>query len=94
MYWNTQDLILIDSPGGTSPDVINGMWVSTIDNLYAVGLTQLPVPYGLGLRFDGSEWRQVDMGSQRSVTAIDGTTNTNVFIGTKGGGILRGVTTP
>lgn len=94
VYWNTQDLILIDSPGGTSPDVINGMWGSTIDNLYAVGLTQLPVPYGLGLRFDGSEWRQVDMGSQRSVTAIDGTTNTNVFIGTKGGGILRGVTTP
>lgn len=93
-YWNTQTLVLIQGPGGTQPDVINGLWGSTPDNLYAVGLTQVPVPFGLGLRFDGADWRLVDMGSQRSVTAIDGTTNTNVFIGTRGGGILRGVVPP
>jgi hypothetical protein len=90
-YWDTQTLRLLDGPGGTLPDVINGLWGSSVDNLYAVGITQLPVPFGLGVRFDGSDWRMVDMGSQRSVTAIDGTTNRNVFIGTKGGGVLRGI---
>jgi hypothetical protein len=94
-YWNTQDLVLIDSPGGTLPDVINGLWGSSVDNLYAVGLSQaVPVAFGLGVRFDGSDWTLVDMGSQRAVTAIDGTTNQNAFIGTKGGGILRGVVPP
>ncbi|MBK7858323.1 MAG: Ig-like domain-containing protein [Archangiaceae bacterium] len=94
-YWNTAELSLIDSPGGTLPDVINGIWGSSVDNLYAVGVSQaVPVVFGLGVRFDGSDWRQVDMGSQRAVTAIDGTTNTNAFIGTRGGGVLRGVVPP
>lgn len=94
-YWNTQELSSIDGPGGTLPDVINGLWGSSVDNLYAVGLSQpFPVAFGLGVRFDGSDWRLVDMGSQRSVTAIDGTTNTNAFIGTKGGGVLRGIVPP
>jgi hypothetical protein len=93
-YWNTQDLVLIQGPGGTQPDVINGLWGSSPDNLYAVGLTQLPVPFGLGIRFDGADWRLVDMGSQRAVNSIHGTTNTNVFIGTRGGGVLRGVPPP
>ena len=91
-YWDTQTLRLIQGPGGTQPDIINGLWGSAPGNLYAVGLTNVPVSFGLGLRFDGADWRLVDMGSQRSVTAIDGTTHTNVFIGTRGGGILRGVT--
>ncbi len=93
-YWDTTTLRLIDGPGGTLPDIINGLWASTPDNLYAVGATQTPVPSGLGIRFDGSAWSIVDTGSQRGVTAIDGTTGTNVFLGSKGGGVLRGVPPP
>jgi len=90
-YWDTTELKLLSNPGGTSPDVINGLWASTPDNLYGVGFTQLPVKSGLGIRFDGSQWRPIDTGSQRSVLSIDGTTSDSVFIGTEGGGILRGI---
>ncbi|MBL8955564.1 MAG: Ig-like domain-containing protein [Myxococcaceae bacterium] len=93
-YWDTTTLRLVESPGGTSPDVISGLWASSPDNLYAVGVTQIPVSSGLGLRFNGAEWRQVDTGSQRAVTSIDGTAATTVFIGSRGGGVLRGVAPP
>jgi hypothetical protein len=91
IYWDTEDMIVIDGPGGVQPTAINGMWGSTVDNLYAVGVVSLPFSFGMGVRFDGSEWTLVDTGSQREVLAIDGAAPLNVWIGSRGGGILRGV---
>jgi hypothetical protein len=91
VYWNTEDLIVIDGPGGVQPTAINGMWGSSVDNLYAVGVVTLPFSFGMGVRFDGSEWTLVDTGSQREVLAIDGAAPLNAWLGSRGGGILRGV---
>ena len=90
-YWNTADLTVINGPGGILPDVVWGMWGSSIDNLYAVGSSVTPVPFGFALRFDGIGWRMVDSGSQRAVTAIDGWAPSEIWLGTEGGGILRAV---
>ncbi len=90
IYWNTATLSTIE-PLPIRPDVINMMWGSTIDNLYAVGLTTQPVKFGFALRFDGVNWHLVDSGSQRNVTAIDGISPTNIWLGTEGGGLLRAV---
>ncbi len=90
-YWNTLDLTVINRPAGISPDVVWGMWGSSIDNLYAVGSSVTPVPFGFALRFDGINWRLVDSGSQRAVTAIDGWSPSDIWLGTEGGGILRAV---
>jgi hypothetical protein len=94
VYWNTEDLILIDSPGGVQPDRINGMWGSTVDNLYAVGVVSQPFSFGMGVRFDGAQWTLIDTGSQRELLSIDGAAPLNVWLGSKGGGILRGVAPP
>ena len=90
-YWNTADLTLIDAPGGILPDVVSQLWGSSIDNLYAVGSSVTPVPFGFALRFDGIQWRLVDSGSQRAVTAIDGWSPSEIWLGTEGGGILKAV---
>ncbi len=90
VYFDNVDLQVIQSPGGVYPDRVNGMWGSTIDNLYLVGFTSYPVSFGFALRFDGADWAMIDSGAQREVTAIDGSSNTEVWVGTKGGGILHG----
>lgn len=91
MYFDTVKLNAIDVPGGIAPDFINAMWGSSIDNLYLVGSTAVPVPFGLALRFDGADFRLVDSGSQQMVTSIDGSSNTEVWLGTEKGGVLRAV---
>jgi hypothetical protein len=90
-YWNTADLTVIDAPGGILPDIVSGLWGSSIDNLYAVGSSVTPVPFGFVLRFDGINWTLVDSGSQRAVTAIDGWSPSEIWLGTEGGGILHAV---
>lgn len=90
-YWNTENLTVIDAPGGLIPDVINGLWGSTVDNLYAVGSMTFPIQSGLALRFDGYQWRLVDSGAQRPVTSIDGKSSTEIWLGTNAGGVLRSV---
>jgi Bacterial Ig-like domain (group 2) len=90
-YWNTEEVQVIDAPGGLIPDVINGLWGSTVDNLYAVGSMTFPIQTGLALRFDGYQWRLVDSGSQRPVTSIDGASSTEIWLGTTSGGVLKSV---
>ncbi len=94
VYWNTAELTVIEAPGGISPDVVNGLWGSSIDNLYMVGSSVTPVPFGFALRFDGINWRLVDSGSQRAVTAIDGWSPSEIWLGTEGGGLLHAVPPP
>lgn len=91
VYWDTTDLKALNALGGVVPFSVSALWGSSIDNLYAVGLAQLPAKFGFALRFDGVTWRLVDSGSQRKVTAIDGSSATNVWVGTEGGGLLRAV---
>ena len=91
VYWDTEQLRAIDSPGGLSPDLVSRMWGSSIDNLYAVGFTSVPLRFGFALRFDGAFWRLVDSGASRASLTVDGSSNTDVWIGTRGGGVLRGV---
>ena len=64
------------------------MWGSSIDNLYAVGFTSVPLRFGFALRFDGAFWRLVDSGASRASLTVDGSSNTDVWIGTQGGGVL------
>ncbi len=90
VYFDNVNLNVIQSPGGVLPDTVNGLWGSTIDNLYLVGVSTFPVTFGFALRFDGADWSLIDSGAQREVTAVDGASNTEVWIGTKGGGLLHG----
>jgi hypothetical protein len=91
VYWDTTTLQLIDVPGNVLAEAYRGMWGSSIDNLYAVGNALTPQIFGLAVRHDGASWRAVDAGSQRKATSINGISNTEIWIGTEGGGILRGV---
>lgn len=90
-YWNTEELQVINTPGGLAPDVIWGMWGSSVDNLYAVGALTFPIKTGLALRFDGYQWKLVDSGAQRPVLSIDGRSATEIWLGTASGGVLRSV---
>jgi hypothetical protein len=91
MYWNTEELQTFDAPGGVLPDIVNGLWGSTVDNLYAVGLMSFPFQAGFAVRYDGYQWRLVDSGAQRMVTCIDGKSSTEIWLGTVSGGVLRSV---
>jgi hypothetical protein len=91
VYWDTQELNIIQGLGGVVPNNINAMWGSTVDNLYAVGFATVPFEFGMGVRFDGSDWKLIDTGSQREVLSVDGAAPLNVWMGSKGGGVLRGV---
>jgi len=91
VYWDTVALKVVDGPGGILPDIVNGIWGSSFDNLYMVGSSVTPSPFGFALRFDGLNWRLVDSGSQRGVTAIDGSGPSEIWLGTEGGGILRAI---
>jgi len=94
VYWDTAMLNLVDSTGPVRVDVANGLWGSSMDNLYLVGLASLPAPFGFALRFDGAQWSLVDSGSQRAATCIDGRAKDVIWIGTAGGGVLRAVPPP
>ncbi|MFL5319013.1 MAG: hypothetical protein ACJ790_05105, partial [Myxococcaceae bacterium] len=94
VYWDTTKLNLLDQPGNTYPKQITAMWGNKPDNLYAVGLTSFPTTSSFAIRNDGAFWTPVDVGSERLPTAISGSSDTEVWIGTVGGGILRGVTAP
>lgn len=94
VYWNTAELSAVEALGGISPDVVTGMWGSSIDNLYMVGLAQFPAVFGFAMRFDGINWTLIDSGAQRKSTAIDGNSPTNIWIGTAGGGVLKAVPPP
>lgn len=93
-YWDTANLNVINQPGGTHPEVVTGLWGSSVDNLYAVAWTVNPLTFGYGLRFNGAQWSLVDTGAQRNPTSIHGYSATDIFIGTEGGGILKGVAPP
>ncbi|MFT3842908.1 MAG: Ig-like domain-containing protein [Myxococcaceae bacterium] len=90
LYYDNVNLNVIQDPGGVIPDMVNGLWGSTVDNFYMVGFTSYPVSFGFALRFDGADWVLVDSGSQREVTAINGASPTEVWVGTRGGGVLHG----
>ncbi len=94
VYWDTAALNVIDAPGGILPEILTGLWGSSVDNLYAVGFTLVPVAFGYAVRFDGANWRLVDSGSQRKVNAIQGSSGTEIWLATEGGGLLRGVPPP
>ncbi len=90
-YWDTAGLNLLSLLGGIVPTSVNGLWGSSIDNLYAVGQTNTPVKSGFAIRFDGALWKAVDSGAEHKVTAIHGASATEIWLGTEGGGLLRGV---
>lgn len=97
VYWDTANLSLFES-FPIPMDVATASWGSSVDNLYMVGFTNPPIRFGFMMRFDGVQWRLIDSGSQRRVTAIDGFTTmqngaqrTTLWLGTVGGGVLRSV---
>lgn len=94
VYWDTAQLNLVEATGPVRIDVANGLWGSSVDNLYMVGLASLPAPFGFALRFDGAQWSLVDSGAQRTATCIDGRAKDVIWIGTEGGGVLRAVPPP
>lgn len=91
VYWDTTRLNPLIQPGGMYPDIVNSMWGNKPDNLYLVGKTLYPAVFSFGLRSDGAQWSLIDVGSEREPMSISGSSNTEVWIGTKGGGILHGV---
>ncbi len=91
LYWDSRDYQVVDAPGGVLPDLITGLWGSSIDNLYAVGSTVTPLAFGYAVRFDGASWRLVDAGSQRPLTSIAGRSGTDIWLGGRGGGVLKSV---
>jgi hypothetical protein len=89
VYWNSASLTAVESLGGIYPEIVTGMWGSSMDNLYMVGEAQLPGNFGFALRFDGVDWHLVDSGAFRTSICIDGNSASNVWIGTRGGGVLK-----
>jgi hypothetical protein len=89
VYWNGQNLLVYDMPGGILPDIIADLWGSSADNLYAVGSTVTPLAFGYAIRFNGAQWSLVDAGAHRPANAIHGSSPLDVYIVTDGGGILR-----
>jgi hypothetical protein len=75
-------------------DIATASWGTSVDNLFMVGGTNPPVRFGFMMRFDGIQWRLVDSGSQRRVTAVDGFVlggRTTLWLGTLGGGVLKSI---
>jgi len=91
VFWDTQRLRGVNAPGGLVPDVVHDVWGSAPDNVYAVGRTSLPDRSGFVLRFDGGSWERIDGGSAREVTSASGWSSNDLWIGTRGGGVLRAV---
>lgn len=91
VYWNTQNMRVYQQPGGLLPEVIPSLWGSSVDNLYAVAWTVNPFNFAYAVRFNGAQWTLVDAGASRRPNSVHGSSATDVYIGTEGGGILRGV---
>ncbi len=91
LYWNTVTLQTLQGLGNIQPEYVWDLWGSHFDNLYAVGLAQTPGRFGFALRHDGLNWSLIDSGSQRAVKSIDGLGDSNVWLGTEGGGVLKAV---
>jgi hypothetical protein len=94
VYWDTANMNVITAPGGLVPTDLPAMWGSSIDNLYLVGNTIDPIATGYGVRFDGAYWTLIDIGAQRNATAVSGSSPTQVWVGTLGGGLLQGLPPP
>jgi hypothetical protein len=94
VYWDSQNMNVVSAPGGLVPDNLPAMWGSSIDNLYLVGDTLRPFSTGYGVRFDGAYWTLIDIGAHRNATAVAGSSNTEVWVGTRGGGLLQGLPPP
>ena len=90
-YWDTRRLRLLDQLGPLRPDVINGLWGSKPDNLYAVGMSSLPTRVAFALRFDGLQWLPVDPGTEQEPLVLRGRSDTEIWMGTRSGGLLRAV---
>lgn len=89
VLWTGEELASTDSLGGVYVDIINAAYGSKPDNLYLVGRLQLPAPIGIGLRFDGAYFRPFDTGAERNVVSIDGVGDTDIWLGTEAGGVLK-----
>jgi hypothetical protein len=88
LYWDSTQFL----PEQGLPLVIqqvNGLWGTSVDNLYAVGVAKSPYVSGFAMRFNGISWQLIDAASQHAVTAIDGTDLKHMWLGTEGGGLLR-----
>lgn len=94
MYWDTANLNTMEDTGGIATDVVTSQWGSTADNHYLVGFSSIPVKFSFALRSDGVQFAPIDPGSQYTPTVVNGSSNTDVWIGTEFGGILRGVNPP
>jgi hypothetical protein len=90
-YWDTQRLRLLDQLGPLRPDVINSAWGSKPDNVYAVGMSSLPTRFAFALRFDGLQWLPVDPGTGQEPLVLRGRSDTEMWMGTRSGGLLRAV---
>lgn len=93
-YWDTQSVQTIDQLGGIATDVVTSQWGSSADNHYLVGFSSFPIKFSFALRSDGVQFFPVDPGAEQTPTVVTGSSNTDVWIGTEYGGILRGVNPP
>lgn len=93
-YWDTANVNVVDQLGGIGADVVTSQWGSTADNHYLVGYSSIPIRFSFALRSDGAQWRIIDPGAARIPTVVTGSSNTDVWVGTQFGGILRGVNPP
>ncbi len=94
LRWDTEKLNIFDAPGGLLPEVFTGIHGSSPENIYLVGYTVTPYAFGYAVRHDGVFYELVDLGSQRQPTAIHGSSESAIFIGTRGGGVLRALPPP
>ncbi len=93
VYWDTTNLTALEA-FPIPMDIATASWGTSVDNLFMVGGTNPPVRFGFMMRFDGIQWRLVDSGSQRRVTAVDGFVlggRTTLWLGTLGGGVLKSI---
>ncbi|MEN9799698.1 MAG: hypothetical protein RL653_3395 [Pseudomonadota bacterium] len=90
-YWDTTRLRVVEELGPLRPDVIHSLWGSQPDNLYAVGMSSLPSRFAFALRFDGLQWSVVDPGTAQEPLVVRGRSDTELWIGTRKGGLLRAV---
>ncbi|MBM4379235.1 MAG: Ig-like domain-containing protein, partial [Deltaproteobacteria bacterium] len=90
-HWDTKRLRLVDQLGPLRPDVIHSAWGSKPDNVFAVGMSSLPARFAFALRFDGLQWLPVDPGTGQEPLVIRGRSDTELWLGTRSGGLLRAV---
>jgi Bacterial Ig-like domain (group 2) len=74
-----------------SIDIVNDVWGTRLDNLFVAGLGNTP-PIGFVLQFDGVTWTSLSLPTSQTCRTISGD-GKSLFLGTQGGGILRGTLT-